>query len=461
MVQQRDHVRCITIVHPVGEIRGYRLLSAFFRLHGIFVCEKTILEPENKTDAVINLSQEKDFCATYDWFTSIIVSQMKDVFSERAMEIFSKSRTIYESNDLMRASYAIAYFFDTKKEEIYERMLDAHSCFNNALDAFKKLEDEYQKECSTEILKYVIAAKCNCMRRMNELYINIWNAIENNWYSEDFSKKAKMKEKLWKKGFIKYNTIETEISRIISIDPSFYGVYAISGFSKEVDPSRCSEYITDLLEVIKYTGSHSFSSYIYYRIGNYFELTKLKAENKWRYYEKALEVDPNNYRALYKIITRSQQEGEIEKCLEDCKNLISIIESKVIKNEKYYSLQPIECAYLFKTFAIMGKAYHSKNMYTDSVVCLKRAINIYTNRDNEDSEKGFYPWMFKSLATERVTETTPCIWPIFKEAARHKLQVSYVCKLLENVASDLGDKKFYDDVLCFIKSSLNSVVNRI
>lgn len=461
MVQQRDHVRCITIVHSVGEIKGYRLLSAFFRLHGIFVCEKTMLEPENKTDVVINLNQEKDDCAISDWFDSTIVSQMEDVLSERAIEIFSKSRIIYESNDLMRASYAIAYFFDTKNVEIYERMLDAHSCFNSALDAFKKLEDKYQKECSKEILKYVIAAKCNCMRRMNELYTNIWNAIENNWYSEDFSKKTEMKEKLWEKGFIKYDIIEAEISKIISIDPSFYGAYAISGFSKEVDPSRCSGYITDLLEVIKYTGSQSFSSYIYYRIGNYFESTKLNAENKWGYYEKALEVDPNNYRALYKIITRSQQEGKLEKCLEDCERLIDIIESKGIKDGKYYALQPIECAYLFKTFAIMGKAYHLKNMYSNSIDCLKHAINIYANTDNEDSEKGFYPWMFKSLTTERVTETTPCIWPIFKEAARHKLQVSYVCKLLENVASDLGDKKLYDDVLCFIKSSLNSVVNRI
>ena len=39
MERLKNHVRCITIVHPLQEIRKYREFSAFFRMLGIFVCE--------------------------------------------------------------------------------------------------------------------------------------------------------------------------------------------------------------------------------------------------------------------------------------------------------------------------------------------------------------------------------------------------------------------------------------
>lgn len=38
---EMGNVRCITIIHPLHEIKNYRMYAAFFRLLGIFVCEKT------------------------------------------------------------------------------------------------------------------------------------------------------------------------------------------------------------------------------------------------------------------------------------------------------------------------------------------------------------------------------------------------------------------------------------
>ena len=52
-------IRCVTIIHPTDEIREYREMAGFFRLIGVFVCEKMEwMDTGDETDVVISLLEK-------------------------------------------------------------------------------------------------------------------------------------------------------------------------------------------------------------------------------------------------------------------------------------------------------------------------------------------------------------------------------------------------------------------
>lgn len=57
----KQGIRCVTIIHPTDEIREYREMAGFFRLIGIFVCEKMEwMEAGDETDVVISLLEKTE-----------------------------------------------------------------------------------------------------------------------------------------------------------------------------------------------------------------------------------------------------------------------------------------------------------------------------------------------------------------------------------------------------------------
>lgn len=449
MERRKDHVRCITIVHPLHEIRKYREFSAFFRLLGIFVCENISGEEYgDSTDYTIIIPEGSE--QSLDTELSDDLNAMEEVFSSGTIQTLLSIYKIFKVHELMRASYAIAYFFDAKEDYIYNRMLNSYDRFKNAWEDFHNLENEVD---DTGALKYIWAAKSNCRRRMNELYTIIWDAIEEEWYpkgkeeNSDLQKiRLDMKEELWKRQYFDYNDINEDICKILENAPDFYGAYAIRGFALELDDEHRFDSVSDLLTAVNYIGNRSYTSYLCYRIGKYYETIRGDHEEKWTYYQMSWERDPRNYRALYKLALKEQDSGNIERADEMWGQLIGILEKK----KSLPSLQPIECAYLFKGYSNWGRLQIKKMDIVTAISCFKNAEKVFENRFNEDADKGFYPWMFgtnivESVGSESEKEGNKESWEIYKEAARNKLKIKDVYNRLSSIAADAGMNDLYSE----------------
>lgn len=440
MERKKDHVRCITIVHPLHEIRKYREFSAFFRLLGIFVCENISGEERgDPTDYKITIENDSS--------TNLpaILDEMSEVFSADTIQVLQEAYTVFSKHELMKASYAIAYFFDTKKDYIYDQMLEAYDRFDNAWNDFSALEGNVTDK---SILKYIWAAKSNCRRRMNELYTIVWDAAEKEWYARDVkdSQKARkeMKQKLWKKKYYSYTDIDEDIKKIIEKEPDFYGAYVIRGFAAELDDDYRFDSVSDLLTALNIIGNHSYSSYLCYRIGKYYETIRKNQKSKWRYFQLAWERDPYNYRALYKLVLKEQADGNLDQAETMWNQLIQILDSK----RESPALQPIECAYLFKGYYNLGKLYIKRKRYSEGISCLKEAEKIFKNKFNEDQNEGFYPWMFGTDPIPRDKDNSSKNnierWEIYKSAVKSKLMIQDVYIRLSNAAADISEKELYE-----------------
>ena len=430
----KGNVRCITIVHPLHEIRKYREFSGFFRWIGVFVCENIYgKEYGEVTDYYVEIPRGKDQDSAYSVCT--VLKDMQQIFSANTISDLIKMAKIFENNELMRGSYAIAYFADAKKDYIYEQMTSARFHFQEALETLEQLEI-----LDNSSRKYILAAKCNCKRRVNELYSIVSNALENAWYGwGDEAKRQKLREKLESKPCYKYEDINIDLNRILEETPNFYNAYAIRGFVSELDKGHRFDAAGEWLSVVNYLGSKSYVSYILYRLGKFCEarstLGKEWVEKKWEYYELSWKTDERNYRSLYKLAVKMEGEGKLDKAEIMWEKLLEILGQK----EDLAALQPIECAYLFKTYVNKGLLCIWKNEISLGVSFLKRAIEIYGNKYNEDEEEGFYPWMFGSEPVEGRMS-----WEIYKEAAREKLNIKHVYRILVKTAAASGMEALYN-----------------
>ena len=99
-------VRCIKIVHPLDKIRLYRILSAFFRLIGIFVCENiTGQEYGGKTDWRYEVEPDSEDLrepgAPLEKKIYDVLQDMKDLFGTDVLGVLDQIADIFIRFDLM------------------------------------------------------------------------------------------------------------------------------------------------------------------------------------------------------------------------------------------------------------------------------------------------------------------------------------------------------------------------
>ncbi len=439
-ILKKDFFRCITIIHPDDQIKEYRWFSAFFRLAGIWVCEN-ILENEHgdDTDFLIRIrktdtpgwadisyhgfgmtspqSLSSDISMAYgeqNWLTAIL-SSMADYFQDDTFVELQKISDCFVQHDLMRSSYAIEYFGDMGNPRIYEYMCTSKEHFFAAYESLKRLETPNSS-------KYLLAAICNCQRRINELHTIIWNGQQRK---KQFKQRESLLSALQKIPFQPYEEIEQRINRILKADPNFYAAYAIRGFAKRTDDRRMTEFVYDFERAVLLCGKHSYTSYLLYRMGKYFEVIGQDDELAETYYSHASHVDPHNYRAIFKLAMYQKKRARWPKAL----NLWDQILDLLGKKESSQSLQPIECAYLYKTYMNIGETLIQLRNYEKSIYALEKAKSFGSSERNMD----FYHWMFgKTYA------------PIFKAAAVEKLRL-YDC--YANLADAYSMVNSYEKIL--------------
>lgn len=415
---EKKSMRCVKIVHDPAEVRMYRTLSAFFRFVGIFACENLIDdEYGDEVDWVCRIEKgsEEAGISLSESVTAVLIEMQEQVGVE-IIAILSRIWKLFDQNDLVRSSYAIDYFGDCGKTYIYQRMEKALEAFEEVLERLGELEQSQNEDFQGNV--YIWAAKSNCRRRINEIYTIIWKAIINGLYGNE-SEKSGLLKKLFGHHYFEISEIEKDISKILKMDSQFYAAYAILGFAKEIEDDYMVDSVEDFRQAIAIIGEKSYTSYLQYRIGRYYEkvLSDIKPQ-KMEYYKKAVDVDWHNFRGIYKIAVYEQDEGNLDKALELWKRLLDILQVK----QHLPSLQPIECAYLYKAYRRLGFLYNKAKNYITGIEYLKKAEKVYNNSANEDEEKGFYPWMFGSefVLSDGVKKRS---WEVYKEAAKEKLKI--------------------------------------
>lgn len=417
----KSGLKCITIIHPVDWINNYREVAAFFRLLGIFVCEKLEgMTFDRESDAVIQLIGENKEISLMSLLNQEV---FLDFFDTDTISILKKIAVIFLRNDLMRGSYAIEYFSDSKCSEIYQDMLRSYDCFFTALNEFETLEGSIS---NTELLsfKYVLASEANCMRRMSQLYSILWEAVEKQWIDD----RKITKKNLLERKFYPIDEIDNKLQMILEIDPQYFGAYAIKALAEIVDDDMKIDSIADFRKAVLMIGDKSYTSYLRFRMGRYYQYILKKPDKSRMQFEKAYEMDSNNYRAVFKLAMIELDNKNDEKALEYLQKIIDILDCK--KNTKV--LQPIECAYLFKAYKFRGKIYLKNDQYDVCLREMKEAEKVYKNQANEDENGGFYKFMFKNRKM------------IYKNAARNKLEIWKLYELMAEASAKAGYYEEYN-----------------
>lgn len=431
---RKDDLKTITIIHPADRVYEYRWLSGFFRLIGIWVCENIAGDIHGDlTDIYIQIEKpgqipwsnitwkmgnddeyrplDMDNCKagnipTYEesnWVSEILRA-IQEFFYPLTYAELQQIAVQYVKWDLMRCSYAIQYFGDTQEFEIYKYMASSKCKVVSALEQLQAKKTERSS-------KYYLAALSNCQRRHNELYTIIWNACQNK--TLEGQEREFLYQELKQSMYQSYDTINRHILRILELDSEFYGAYAIRGFVKYVDANLVLESGYDFMTAVNMCGNKSYASYILYRIGNYFEIYRKEPEEEKKYYQQAYDHDNHNYRAIYKLAIYYKRRKQYKNSLKFWEELLAVLEGK----KKMESLQPIECAYLYKAFYNIGLIYTDMKEYERAVIALEEAMKF----ENRNKNQPFYNWMFGPCGEK------------FKQAAVKKLNLADCQENLSNV----------------------------
>lgn len=443
MKMAKNYVRCIKIVHHPLEVWRYRVLSAFFRFVGIFACEN-LCDDEYGDDVdyiyIIKEGSEEADVPMVKWIQEAL-NEMKEIFGEGAYEVLGRIAEFFSDNDLMRGSYAIAYFGDTGKEFIYHRMEFALEGFKNALKELEALEQE--PEYVSDRL-YIWAAKSNCKRRINEIFTIIWNAIENGKYGKDEEEKKKLRKALKTNNhYFGLDEVKEDISKILEEEPAFYGAYAILGFVAEIDDYHDMEAGDAFKHAVQLIGNKSYASYLLFRMGRYQNNIYLNLDDKMEYYWKAYKADYHNFRAGYKLAVNEQDFGNYREAFELWYRLLEVLEPK----RELPSLQPVECAYLYKTYRNIGNLHNRQGEYSKAIMYLQKAEKVYNNESNEDPSRGFYPWMFGTQKDAVCGSGKVERWKVYKQAAREKLEIGETYADIVYASGRGNRDKIYDHYL--------------
>ncbi len=417
---KNKYIRCINIVHHPAEVRVYRMLSAFFRLVGIFVCENLAVdEYGDEADWSYTIKKgSEDEPELLESQVSAKICEMEEVLEEESLTVLKGIWKMFWENDLMRKSYAVDYFSNVGIDYIYRQMEESMNAFEEVLTLLERLEQGRDENALGNV--YIWMAKASCRRRIRELYTIVWNAVERGEFRKEINSRDVFQQ-LYDKHYIDIEDVFEDIQKVLDEDPQFFAAYAVRGFVKENNDKYRIDSVDDLKQAVSMIGDKSYSSYLQYRIGRYYEKVRPNMSQKMDYYRKAVEADSRNFRAVYKLALYEEDQRNYEKAMELWKNIINILEAK----QHLPSLQPIECAYLYKAYRKVGELYNRAGYYEKGIQKLKEAESVYHSNKNGEEKKGFYPWMFGTDLVEHEDKMIES-WEIYKKAARAKLEIMKV-----------------------------------
>lgn len=346
-------VGTVKIIHDELKGGAYRFLADFFRLAGIHVRNCVLREDsvECSYDQVIlirdgitaenlaNLSRKYPDMITVDEITG---DYGKDGLKEYLNGCLGKIREnanagdqavldhdrdalliiadIYVEHGLMRHRNIFTYFFE------FEDIVEASQ--HGIADAYIDLMERMGKAGFSS--KFFIYTQINLARYLDETC-----------------------KFLGQRFIFDIGGCLSRLDDALKSDHTFYNVFILKAFFAEIDSEYAYRSEAFYNKAAEYLGDCAYMSYPRYRMGRYFERICPDEEKSEENYRKALQLNPCEYRAVYKIIQIEKMEGKYGEAVESCRKICNILH---IKEENDY-LQPREYEYLFKAYREMELIY--------------------------------------------------------------------------------------------------------
>lgn len=393
----QNEVRAVLIVHEMKDTKTYINFSQFFQMIGIFAEECRSMNSqlvnklyndfdmylfidENKTGSIrellefecnqsarlvtINLQDSED--DTEELSKLLKLLKEEKIIEEKTYRIWWKLAKIYIQEKICYHDYNTEYYFYDKR--IVKEAYMAFSKVNDSL--YKYLSESQNLQINTK--KYILLARGYCIRRTHQL-AEVINC--RKIYATEM--------------------ILDEIEKILEVDETFSYAYLLMGYLAATDDMlkyKANKYYERCLQGIE---KKSYSSKIWYRLGNFYEKIKKDWSKAIIYYSKAIATNQDNFRALYK-------EGYYINNLVDSQNK----EIKIFQEiEEYLNqfvdnnyLQPLELEYLFKVDYLCAEIF-SRNNQT-----LKEAYIYYEKIEkivkNPYEENKFFISFYKEEAED-------------------------------------------------------------
>lgn len=392
-------MKLIRIIHRAGQCMEFILLDEFFRMAGIYIQEQLILA-NGGTEEIAHYStltlKETEVLDQRKYDITLWILPARADGDEKERE---RSAAIYNgyipvdafSGDYMpagplqrKALLAILNDIEKKTEfynavqqlrdlsDVYCNMNLVHHGYNiryyfrdNLDQYYEGFKGAYERASALNIAessRYVRCFRINCARKVNEVCERQSKLLE---YSR--------------------TRLISELLEMADEDEDDHLPLVLAGYIAEQDSGLRS----DALRYYKKAAQKDkgYDSYLYYRLGKYYESRSGGREDPIIYYQKSYEVDPGNYRAWYKIAFLKEFRQEYD----ECKRIYNAIISRFSKIESANCFQPMEYEYILKCYLrmILLERKHLKNLPA-AIDLVKKSLTYYQEISNSHFFSRFY-----------------------------------------------------------------------
>lgn len=123
--------------------------------------------------------------------------------------------------------------------------------------------------------------------------------------------------------------------------------------------------------VSQYQGCKA-GDFLYYQFAKYYEKDRKENDKAGEYYQKAVEVNPRAYRAIYKLAKWEEQKGNYAACSNLANNIIHI----VLNGYKIKQLMPKQQIYIYKCYRLLGDVFVHAEAYDLALKSYQRALIV-------------------------------------------------------------------------------------
>lgn len=169
----------------------------------------------------------------------------------------------------------------------------------------------------------------------------------------------------------------SELRELYDQEPRYPGTLLLAAHVCQSEPAQernAGFYYQQMFEAIAEKDQRAYS-FVYYEYGRYIERVEDDWDRAFRYYKRAQELDPLNYRACFKLACHEVRGKHLADTLMDFSNIIRIIKWDFSggKDVEWENLSLTCIQYLFKSYVWMWKICLDSGNYSQAQVCLHNA----------------------------------------------------------------------------------------
>ena len=342
----------VHIIRTKDKVAEAVYLKEFFMFSGVYVSEKIVddfklglelLVENNKEQYKMNLMLNKnedlsDLNKRVEFGNRVLINQICEKLKERGYKEFEILAKIFIEKDYAYKNYFGNLYF---KQMDKIKQLELARFYKDCFLELKQKNNESGVEDSVHFkFSYI-----NCARKSNEVYdaCNIQTLFNEEKLIEDAKKLLKKND-----GF--------SIAKVLigKIGLSLIVLWCIG-----------EKY---LKEAIQEEEKKEYSSFIYYRLGHFYEIEKDDLSKAKDIYLKIKEFDESNYRVLFKLGWINYYTNNLREAVKYFRQAYDLIK----ENDIY--IQPIEMEYKWKCAFILAKSKLLRK-YVDDISIYEKEVN--------------------------------------------------------------------------------------